>query len=59
MGDVKTIISNFMFQIEDTVDMLRKTLLKCLATFLIWFVTVFAIGLGILITLKIAEIWFL
>ncbi len=48
---------NFMYQLEDTIDTLRQTFLRCLATFLIWFSIVMAIGTGIIFTIKLAEIW--
>jgi hypothetical protein len=44
-----------MFQLEDTIDTLRKTFLRCLATFLVWFLITVAIGTGILFTIKLAE----
>lgn len=35
MNDIKTIINNFLFQIENTIDVMRKTILQCLAAFLV------------------------
>jgi hypothetical protein len=52
-------LDNLLFQITETINTLRETFLKCLSVFLIWFVTIFAIGLGILATLKLLEIYFL
>lgn len=57
MKDLKTLFSNFMFQLEDTIDTLRKTFLRCLATFLVWFLITIAIGTGIIFTIKLAERW--
>jgi len=45
-----------MYQLEDTIDTLRQTLLRCLATFLIWFSIVMAFGIGIIFTIKLAEL---
>jgi hypothetical protein len=59
MKDYKTIISNFCFQLENTIDILRQTFLKCLATFLVWFSIILAIGIGILVTLKLFILWIL
>lgn len=57
MRDLKTTLNNFLFQIEDTLDIIRKTILRCLATFLIWFSIISGVGLAILITLKSMEIF--
>lgn len=58
MNDFKTVMNNFLFQIENTIDTLRKTLLRCLATFLIWFSVASGIGMGILVSLKLLKMCF-
>ena len=40
-------------------DMIMRTFHQLLATFLIWFITVFAVGLGILVVMKLFQIMFL
>ena len=57
MGDLKIWISNFFFQIQETINTLRETLLRCLATFLIWFSIVMGFGIGTILTLKLMEKW--
>lgn len=57
MNDIKILLSNFCFQIENTIDTLRKTLLQCLATFLVWFSITLAIGLGIVYSCKVFILW--
>lgn len=51
--DLNTTLSNFIFHIEENINILMKTLLRVLATFLIWLSIVMAFGIGILITLKL------
>jgi hypothetical protein len=58
MRDLKTVLSNFAFQFEDTVDTLRKTALKIAAIFFVWFTTIFAIGIALLTIIKIAFLLF-
>lgn len=56
--DIKILLKDFLFQIENTVNVLRQTLLQCLATFLVYFVCTFAIGLGVVLTIKLFAIFF-
>jgi hypothetical protein len=38
--------------------MIKQTLLKCLAIFLVWFTTVFAFGLAIIVLIKLLQFLF-
>jgi len=58
MHDFKIIIRNLIFQIENTIDVLRKTLLQLMATFLVWLSIVMGIGIGILLTIKLFVTFF-
>jgi len=59
MGDVKEMMDNVMSQCEDTANVVHEILLQCIGTFLLWFVTVFAIGLAILVIFKLFQHWFI
>lgn len=50
--DFKTFLGNILFCIQECFEKIMKTLVHCFATFLIWFIIVLAIGLGMLSTLK-------
>ncbi len=54
--DFKTVLCNFLYQFEKTIDTLRETILKITAIFFVWFTTVFAIGFALLIIIKISFI---
>lgn len=56
--DLKIVLSNFIFQLEQTVDACRETALKIAAIFLVWFSTILGIGSAILMTIKIAFLLF-
>lgn len=56
--DLKRLLSSFLFQVHDTIDTVRKTFLHVLSVFLIWFTIVFAIGIAILMTIKMIFILF-
>lgn len=52
-------MDKILYAITDTMDTLRQTFLRCLATFLIWFSIVFGCGFALLICTAIFNYWFL
>jgi len=55
MRSIKEYLDNYLYQIQDTINILRKTLLQILATFLIWLAIGCGIGFSILIFLFFLE----
>lgn len=57
MSGIRIGLRNFVFQVEQTLDVISRTLLRCLVTFMIWLSIIMAFGVGITLTIKLMERW--
>lgn len=52
--DFSTFCGNILFIIQEGFERIIKTIIQCAATFLIWFITVLAIGTAMLSVIKLS-----
>lgn len=52
MRDFKIMLSNIGFHLTESFGKLMGTIVRCIAIFLVWTITVFSIGVGITLSIK-------